>query len=395
VPSHHEALGVSISAFTPTISSYTPRGVLVDDSLAQKMDAYNHEIIADGGFWSASLVLSGPLTEMEDWFDNGIGRHIEVYNPALELIWAGFVNRVDLSAGSLSGTRGPLLDIGNRVSATYTPILDATTIPPVKGSQTVTLITEDTTSQGQYGIIEKIISAGEALDDGTTNEAEQKRDTYLQENAYPKTSEDVDLGRSSAPTVSLELMGYVHWLNVYTVNNTTTATVALSTKIEDALGDDPNGLFSTDYADIESNAFLVSRNEEADRTAWTVIQELVTVGDANDNRATFGVYKDQKAKYQIHDSDQSTKYQHRIASSEQQLETYGTGTLVRPWDAVPAEWVFFPDFLVGRTQSSDRRLDPRYMFIESVRYTHPYGLQLQGGATETLPQMLSKGGMFY
>jgi hypothetical protein len=260
-PSYFEQSGISISAWKPSIVagvSYAPKG------------------------WSASITLNGELVDMEGWFTDGLNRHIEVHNSALELIFAGFVNQVDLSAGTLSATRGPLLDIANRVSVTYTPILDATTTPPIRGTQTTTIIADDTTSQGRYGILEDVVEGGSLLDDGVTDDAAQLRDTYLQEFKDPESSENLNLGGgSTVPSVTLGILGYVHRFQKYVMQDTTAATTTISTKIENVINDDPNSLFSTDFSRIDTNAFLTSRYEDDNRMAWDVLQELVSIGDVN------------------------------------------------------------------------------------------------------------------
>lgn len=395
-PSFYKSTGISISVFKPTIDmgvpSYVPAGMLLDDSIAQQIDTYSHEILANGGWWSASLALKGALVDTEDWFDNGLNRHVEVYNPALVKIWEGFVNRVTLSAGTLSAVRGPLLDAANRASVTYTPILDATATPPIMGVQTTTLVADDAASQNKYGILEDVVSGGQLLDDGVTDEAVQQRNTFLNEMREPETTEDLGVGAMSEPTVELELLGYAHRLGRWIVQDLTAATIQIDTKLQTVMALDPNGMFSTDYAGISANALLTSRYEDDNRTAWDVIQSLVSVGDAADDRYTFGVYGGLKAFYAPLPSD--TAYQHRIADPLIQIETYGTGTKIEFWDVLPAKWMFLSDFLVGRPQPVDRRLDPRYVFIESVQFSAPNDLQISGNKVGKLAQMIAKKGMF-
>lgn len=405
--SYHESIGLSIAAYQPTIGSYTPRGVLVDDRLGEKYSAYSHVTQADGGWWSAGLSLNGNLVDMEDWFERGLGRHIEVYNPALVQIWGGFVNKVTLSAGPLTATRGPLLDIANRVSVAYTPITDATTNPITTGDAAVTTIAENTASQTRYGIVEKVLDAGQLLHWIDTGPPivnhfldEQYRDTYLAENAWPKTSEDLGIGSTSEPRVELELLGYIHWLQAYIVDMVNIgdydaiyisyADPIDTGKLQLVLGADPNGLFSTDYTQMDFNGILTSSYEDGTRDAWTIIKELVSMGDANNNRMLFGVYGGQQVYYKA--APTTTIYQHRMTGRDMVVEPFGGGMEIRPWDVQAGEWLFLPDFLAGRSQPSDKRRDPRYLFIESVTFTAPYSVQIRGGALDTLAQLTAKGG---
>jgi hypothetical protein len=84
-----------------------------------------------------------------------------------------------------------LLDVGNRISVVYTPILDATVDPPVVGVRQPTAIAEDSDSQDRYGIVEKVLSGGTCFQ----ADAERYRDTFLAENALPQTGETLAIGQ--------------------------------------------------------------------------------------------------------------------------------------------------------------------------------------------------------
>lgn len=387
VASYHQGLNLTVLAFAPDISSYTVRGNLFDDQIAFKMDALSIDKHADGGWWSAQITLNAQLTNAELWFEEGLNLHIEIYNPALVKIFEGFVNQVNLSAGALSATRGPVLDVVNRLSVIYTPLLDATIAPPIYGAETTTTIVDDTASHVDYGIIENVFSAepGRCLQ----TQAEQQRDTFLEELKDPKTSEDAGFSARNVTQVVLDILGYRHRLQTFIHQNVAAATVQLSTKIQQALGSDPNALFSTDYSDIDANAFLVNQYDNDNRTADNVIRELVEIGGAaTNNRYIFGIYDGIKAHYNAIPT--TALYQHRIADKFRRVERFGTGQLVRPWDVEPGQFLFFPDFLVGRAQPTALRNDPRYLFIESVSFSTPYELQINGTQLSTIPQLLAK-----
>jgi hypothetical protein len=389
-PSFFAQNGISISAYTPTIAagSYNPRGLLLDSHLAQNANQWSHEIQAMGGWWSATLGLAATVDEAEDWFWGGLNRHVEVYNSSLARIWAGFVNQVTLNLGTLSAVRGPLMDVVNRGSVVYTPILDPTTSPPIEGSESTTTIADDAASQAAYGILEGVISGGRLLDDGTTDDAVTLRDTYIEENKDPQTSEDLDLSSGREVTVQLDLLGYVHRFQKYVYQDVTTATIQVDAKIPLVIAADPNGLFSTDYSQIATNATLTSRFEDDNRIAWDVLSQEVALGDAASNRYTLGVYGGQQVVYAPVPT--TAAYQHRVKSLSTQIETYGSGVEVKPWDVLPARWVFLTDFLTGLGQPAALREDPRYVFIESVQFTAPSTLQIQGQKVSRLPQMLAR-----
>jgi hypothetical protein len=389
-PTNFQQSGLSISAWKPTIvagTSYTPRGALIDDQLQDRIASYNHEIAAEGGYKAASMTMQGDQNYVEDWLENGVGRHIEIYNPALELIWAGFVNGVSATIGRLAVSRGPMIDIANRTLAIYT-VVDTTTNPPLTGpSGQVTALADDTTSQDRYGIWEKPIDAGTV----TTTNATTIRDTYLEEHKQPETSQD--FGSGGDLSVTVECLGYWAFFLAYTYAQTANSgTRTITLKIQDIINADTNGLFSTDFSQIATNALLVPRYDDTESLAWELLKSLTSLGDAASLRHTLGVYGGQRIEYTAMPS--AIAYQQRLA--DEQVETYGTGTIVEPWDVLPARWLFYPDFLTGKTQPatlSARREDPRFEFIESVRFTAPYDVQHNGGKVNTLPQLLAQLGL--
>ena len=358
------------------------------------MTGYSHTITADGGMQSASLSLVGTVDEMEAWLSDGLNRHVEVYSPDQVLVFEGFVDQITYSAGTLTATRGPLMNIANRISVVYTPILSDDEDPPVTGTQTTTEIVDNETSQDKYGIVEQVFSAGTLYPDS----AEALRDAYLEEIAWPETSETIGIGSTSEPSVELSILGYVSRLNTYITQDTTTQSIQISDpdgtgKLQQLIADDPNGIFPADYTGMEENNLLAQQYENENRTGWAAMQELVELGNDTDNtRMTLGVYAGRRVVYATIPTD--VEYEHRIADRAMRVERYGTGHEVRPWDVLPARWTFLPDYMVGRQVPVDRRQDPRYIFIESVSFSAPYNVDLTGSKVGTIRQLLAKQGMW-
>jgi len=74
------------------------------------------------------------------------------------------------------------------------------------------------------------------------------------------------------------------------------------------------------------------------------------------------------------------------------VEAYGNGATVDPWDVLPARWVFLYSFLPGRGQPAALRDDPRFLFIESVRFSAPSTVQISGQKVSRIPQMIARLG---
>ena len=263
-PTHIQETGLSMVITDPLIS--TSRGAY---HINTKIISYGHQKLADGGDWSASITMLVPLEEVEEWFEKGIGRHVEIYNQSLIRRFSGFVNNITIQAGGVSVSRGPMMDIGNKVIVSYAPV-SYDEYPPSVGATTQTTAANDIVSQGMYGIIKKFLSGGNCTD----IEAELVRDTYLAENSYPSTSGSLSLtpGSGESGVTTLDILGYVHFLKMYAYNTTVAGIIDISVKIINALTANPNAVLDTSYSKISSNTQDVGNAEDRDRMAYDVIK---------------------------------------------------------------------------------------------------------------------------
>ena len=355
--------------------------------LAQQVHKYWHIIEAVGGYWSAQFTIRGGRSLMDDWLQDGLGRHIEVYDGSLTQIWEGFVDKVTANYGPLSVTRGPLLDTANRVYLTYSAITYDEDDNPVVGTRITTAAENDTDSQAQWGIIPKVLSTGGVEAD----DAEQICETYLAEHAQPATSKDWRTsGAGQETSVTVDCLGYVHWLN-WPYTDTSGGTDDADDKIIAVLGDTPNSSWLTyDTSHIDANTLQVPTWEDENNLAWSVIKDVVARGGASDERWIFGIYADREAYYQA--APTTVEYQQRLSDPGVRLESL-EGAEVYPWNILPGKWIMFPDFLIGQAAETDLRDDPRAMFIEQVKFTAPNELQMKGGTLDTLDALLAQLGL--
>lgn len=383
----HDQIGLSVQVGQPVA-----RGGESMFGLTRELAGLSRTVNAFGGYGPASLNLTAGVYDLYDWVQDGLGRDIAVFDGDGQSIYNGFVDKVTLNTGVVSITRGPLSNVANRVSAMYVPIIDDTVDPPVLGNRTETTIAEDGISQGKYGIIERVLSLGNCLDADAT----QIRDTYLEENREPETSQQVSLygGGGGDLTLTVECLGYADWLDLLVYNDTTTnLSVELTTKLLSILTAEQavNGLFSTDTSMVKWNAVLTSSYEGENRTPMAIIKALAAYGGGSDERWLFGVYDNRRVYYNAIPT--TIEYQHRIMSSSQVIQRPDESK-VQPWSVMPGKWLFMPDLLTGFAGDPlDLKADPRATFIESVTYTAPYGLTISGSKVNTLPQRLSKLGL--
>ena len=391
------------SSISPSGSNitYNPDGKVVELGTATELD-FSFVIQASGGYWALTTAIFDNQDEIEDWIVNGLKRNIVVYDDADVVIWEGFVNRVTANLAGLSVSRGPLLDISNRLSVTYAK-------QEVVGDEIVTTQNLPTpiapavpsASQLKYGIFEKIIGAGTVWED---TQAEEIRDTWLAARAAPEMSKQF-VGGASPPSVTIECLGWIHFLGNYIYNanevgvglNVSAGASDKLTYIVDgdplmvAVNGDPNGLFdAAGNGEIEANAMLFSRWEDQNTTAWGLIKDIVSAGSIAGDRYIFGVYAGRKIVYQAVPTD--LEYNQRLSDPAQRITTVGEA-VVFPWNVLPGNWMMFTDFLIGQTQPANLRDDQRAMFIERVAYLTPWGLQLDGGKVNTIAQKLAQRGL--
>jgi len=253
IATQEQRLGISVLIYTPAAIG-TPKFIArIDDRLS----AYSHDISAIGGYASASIALLSDINDLEFWLKDGLGCHVEVYNTYGQQIWEGFVNMVSLITGGFSIERGPLVDIVNRVSVEYTPIIDPDSSTPTTGTQTETVIAEDAASQAKYGIIERIVSGGTLLDDGITNDAEYVRDAFLEENREARSSHEISLtpGDGGEIILNLECRGYMDWLDLYVYNDVLSFPIGASTSSS------PSSSPSASWSPSRSVSRSVSRSQ--------------------------------------------------------------------------------------------------------------------------------------
>lgn len=379
-----ESAGLSVAVEDPLV---LPVRVLYT-RLSEQVENYSHDIRAIGGYWSARIKVNDRMNKIEDWIERGLGRHIVTHSSSLEVIWEGFINRITVNLGVLNSfSLGPLINIGNRVSVVYSTV-DTSTTPPTVGIRTETDAVNNTNSQDKYGIVEKVLSVG-----GTTSVlAEQIRNTWMTEHANPDTSSRSSLSGGGIPSVTLECLGYWHLFKLFTYTSTTSGGQNLNTKIQSVINADPNNILSRDFSKIASNTLQVPQFDNKNRKAETVMKELNSQGDSNDNRYNIGVYQDRQIFYS--QSPSAIKFNQRITGNEGITDSLNRP--IKPWNITPAEWIFYPDFLVGRfppINASTLKTDPRASFIESIKYTAPQGLNINGEKVSGLDQVLAKAGL--
>jgi len=369
---------LSVNAYDPLV-----RG---DFSYQQRLipDRYDHTISAFGGYDSASMTLGVTRTEAEDWLESGLMRHIVVRASALDVIWEGFVDEIRVNMGPLTVTYGPLLAMGNRVYVTYAPTTEGSYYSAY-GSTDVLVQSDDTESQARFGVFPIVISGGN-LDAAA---ATYLQGTYLEDNRWPKLTQTWTTGSNQPVQITLNCKGYMHLLN-YPYLGAFPITTAPNIII-DVLASTPNfSWLSYGYDNVDtSNMIQVWTQTQQIPLGLSVIQGAVAMGDWTGARWLFYVLNDRQAYY--HAAPTEVEYRAYLEHGGLIISS-SSAAEIEPHRVLPGRWMAFDDFLVGRNALAVSS-DPRMMFIEKVAYRAPFGLQLTGGTTDEINQVMAQLGL--
>lgn len=383
--SKFQSSGLTLSVNAPLVQG----GAFIDD-ITKEIGSYTHNISESGGYKSCEFNIACNQVQAENWLQYGLGRHIVVYNPSLDIVWEGFVNELTVNMGFATFGRGPLIDIANRVSVTYTELIEYPdgTVEPVTGVTAETVITEDEESQDKYGIWEKVVNVGEVF----PADAIYIRDLYLEENSLPGGNPSLNLsGSSSEISVSVSCRGYIEWLTYVYNDEFENQYVYCSELIKTILGADPNSVFSTYYDRIDENLVLHATYTNENKLAKTLVDDILALGGGSDDRWTFGIYANRKAVYSAIPTE--VEYIFHKTDKGQQVETLA-GEIIQPWNVKPGKWVAIPAFLASFDYNlGGLRNDPRTFFAEEVTFTAPDQITISGGKVKSLAQYMAKLGL--
>jgi hypothetical protein len=228
-----ESRGLSINIHHPLW-----QGGQYIESLQLDVNAWRHSSRAKGGCWDGSFSIRANHDTAMEWLTNGLGRHVELADESLEVVWEGFIDTITVTSGNISIEVGPLLDMSNRVIVTYSE-LDTSIEPGIPGARTETDPADDLASQERYGILETVRSVGAI----TADIADQLRDAWLQRHAYPDPRPDIST-TDQEQNILCSLKGYVHFLDKTRYRQTAEAGfILIRDKIASAVLAENNDLF--------------------------------------------------------------------------------------------------------------------------------------------------------
>lgn len=359
-----------------------------------QINSYRHSTTVNVGYDEMSFTTSGDLAFLEEWMENGLGRHIVVNESGGGIIWEGFVNELNLNVGGFKMRIGPMTDIINRARITFNE-LDYAGLSPVGGDQVSTQWYDAPLSMARYGVLEGVLSGG----DGRTEDMWALVDTLMPEISWPPSESSFSISTSAVagPDLTVKCKGYGHLLNKYYYSQQAVAgTQEIPEKIKAVLRRSPNDIFQFSDTSIERNLMEVAVFEEGQKTAMTIFKEIANMGGTpvwdttqEDVRYVFGVYDQRLFEYKA--VSNIVKYVTRLTDGRIEL---ANGGFPEPWNIRPGEWLLVEDAFIGRLANTVRPSeDPRRIFMEGVQYTAPYGISIKGGRASTFLQRLERLGI--
>lgn len=383
IPSTFKQTGLNITYSYPLLS--VGNGMYIG-SLSDQVESYSHETRSVGGYYSASMSFKTNDVVSQDWIMNGVGRHIEVFNPGQQIVWEGLVDKVTMNIGNFSISVGPLItkEVANRVKIKYS-VVDYSISPPATGVTITSAVANNTASQNRFGIIERVLSGNEL----TETLAQSIRDSWLTEHAFPPIVVSSTLLGNSEPTLTIDCLGYWNYLSTWTYTNATAGSQTIREKIIAVLEDSPNALFSENYSRISNNETDVAE-QDSGKTPDTILTELTSLGDSASNRYTIGMYAGRQLVYEPIPTQ--VGYVQHVGAGISTLD----GRRVNSWDIVPGKWVYYTGFLRPRsipTSLAGLASDPGSGLIETVSFTAPGDVSITSARFSKLDQLFARMGM--
>lgn len=319
--------------------------------------SYTHETLLIGGYRSAKFSFNVNPIMAEDWFYNGIGKHIVTYSARSNIAWEGVVNEVSFNIGRRSIKIGPFLDISNRINIGWQYPNYGVASDSLAGQyeQLTWRGGEDGASQeslARYGVLEEFISGGSS----EKLPMEKLQANLLYKLSEPKISESASTSMDSAISISVSCIGYSQLFEKQIYNKFYAGSnfYDLSDKIKAILATNKffvgNRIITQDIQPVDIE---VDATEEDNRTAWGIISDHISKSEDADG-VVCGMFGGMRFVLQ----KLSTNIEHyRKAGSSEIYDYLGSDIPVEP-----------AEFLPGGTMEMNDFAKPMTYRVTSVKY---------------------------
>lgn len=315
----------------------------VGDALNPYIVSYRQVTKRMGGYWTCNFTLKADKQRLLDWFYQLLGQQVRCHISDLTC-WMGMVYDTTLYLGNMTRIRS-FEDMVNAVKSTY---IDD------DGNVQNSSFSVNQSSIDEFGRKEEIIT----LDQFDQTAAEQRRDTYLKDYAFPYP---IAIGSNFSPTPTLEVMacGYA-WTANWKYVSTTTLTGA-SDDVDGFL----NAIITNDVefltlGKIQTNTTPTKRAADIPIRAWDLITDLTSLGDSNYD--PYKSYVDENKRFYYEELDFGARYSLR---DQKVYGGVGSSIETNPWLIEPAVCRDL-DYPVSRAEYNSPYSDARDFYIDEV-----------------------------
>lgn len=263
-------MGLSLRLYPPLLL-----GLGASRELAPDILGYTRSIRGRGGYWIGEFQLTGPQGDLVQIFYDSLGGHFEERSGGLKT-WEGMVWEMDLTYKT-PGVRNPLVATRRRSLDLMYNYVYGKTVDQAGTEYTITAASQ-AQSIARYGRREEYL----LLNNQGQTEANNRRDTYLSENAWPwarVASISQALSQQEA-VLDIAVLGYIHTANwrYRTAGDGSTANV--STFISEILTADCATFLTPGR--ITTNTLQVTKGSNTPVRAGDLLVNLVDLGDGTD-----------------------------------------------------------------------------------------------------------------
>lgn len=296
------------------------------DSLRNRLRFYDHSIAERYGYEGMRCGWAAAPDEAQSWarYDQLL-RPCEVYNPAGQRVWEGFLYEIKVMLGRITVVYS-LKDLANRLMVRYaTAAGDAGATATFSNAESIAL----------FGTRDRVVHLSGVLATSAAAQAQTRlNDLAFPQSAYPSG------GGSSKGTLSyaveLTFKGWGETLEWLVTSNTSTATVAIGTQLANLIAsyNATNNWIATDLSGVESGLPSDAEAIEADTTYREKFDKLLAQGNSSNRRLHWGFYDDRQlvVRTAASASPSTIGYYENVRAAEVR-DRYGN--VVDAWDLRP------------------------------------------------------------
>lgn len=334
--------------------------------------SYGHVITNGIGFDSASL--EAPANpDQANYYLGMIGKRLTITS-RLGLIWSGFINQIGIGNGIYYATIGPLVNMANKITVGYTDYDN--------GEKSFTSPISDLGSIDRYGTFYKVINGGKI----PSSLAADNAAIALEERRFPEVTDTFQQDQSA--TVKIDALGFGHMLKEYPYNNASSGTAYSHAIVQAVLEAQPDSVFSTDYSRFMTTTTLSFETLQEDyKTADTVIQDAIEIGNDNNLPISFGIYEREKAWFVAPHEHVAELGYHHIPGENFVRDM--AGRIIWPEFIRPGRTLAYSGIL-KRFGGREGFLGDGSTVIQGVTFSAPDQFTINGSTLQTLPQKLAK-----